>query len=73
MATGQEGVLGDILKAVNEQGTSEVDSSILLYGVFSSEDELKEWAEGHALRYELDDLPGAPSPAKKMVAFFRRS
>jgi hypothetical protein len=73
MATGPEGVLGDILKAVSEQGTYEVDSSILLYGVFDSEDELKEWAEGNALRYELDDLPGAPAHATKMVTFFRRS
>jgi hypothetical protein len=73
MATGPEGVLRDILQAVGEQGRYEVDSSILLYGVFGSEDELKEWAEGQSLRYELNDLPGAPSPAKKMVTFFRRS
>jgi hypothetical protein len=45
------------LKAIDEQGSYEADSSILLYGIFRSDDELKECAVGHAFTYESNDLP----------------
>ncbi len=71
METGPEGVLSDILSSVREKGTYEVDSSILLSGVFESEDELREWAEGHGLRYEMTELPARTISGKKIVTFSR--
>lgn len=73
MQTGPEGVLSDILSSVREQGTYQVDSSILLNGVFQSADELKEWARGEGLTYEESDLPGATISGKKIFTFSRRS
>lgn len=69
MLTGPEGVLSDILSSVRESGTYQVDSSILLSGVFQSEDELAEWARGNGLRYEKSDLPGTPGSGKKIITF----
>lgn len=72
MLTGPEGVLNDILSSVDEAGTYEVESSILLSGIFQSEDELEEWARGAGLAYEKSDLPGTPDSGKKIVTFSRR-
>lgn len=72
MLTGPEGVLNDILSSVGEAGTYEVDSSILLNGVFGSEDELEEWARGNGLAYEKSDLPGTNDSRKKIFTFSRR-
>ncbi len=71
MLTGPEGVLSDILSSVREQGTYEVESSILLSGVFQSEDELEEWARRNGLSYEKTDLPGTTISGKKIFNFFR--
>ncbi|HEX8556558.1 MAG TPA: hypothetical protein VF668_00420 [Pyrinomonadaceae bacterium] len=72
MQTGPEGVLSDVLSSVGEDGEYQVDSSILLNGVFGSEEELKAWAEEHGLGYEMSDLPGQTVGGKKMVNFYRR-
>ena len=72
MQTGPEGVLGDILSGVREGGEYQVDSSILLSGVFESEDELRAWAQGQGLVYELTDLPAPTAGGKKIVVFHRR-
>lgn len=72
MLTGPEGVLNDILSSVDEAGTYEVESSILLSGIFGSEDELEEWARGNGLTYEKSDLPGTTDSGKKIVTFSRR-
>ena len=69
MLTGPEGVLTDILTSVREQGSYEVESSILLSGVFQSEEELAGWARGRGLRYEKSDLPGTPGSGKKIYTF----
>jgi len=71
MLTGPEGVLSDILSSVGEADTYQVESSILLSGVFGSEDELAEWARGNGLSYEMADLPGATESGKKIVTFSR--
>ena len=71
MLTGPEGVLSDILSSVREAGTYQVESSILLSGVFQSEAELDEWARENGLRYEMADLPGATDSGKKIVTFSR--
>ncbi len=71
MLTGPEGVLTDIVTSVREEGTYEVDSSILLNGVFQSEEELAAWARARGLRYEKSDLPGASDSGKKMFTFSR--
>ena len=72
MQTGPEGVLNDILSSVGGEGEYQVDSSILLNGVFGSEEELRAWAEEHGLGYEMSDLPGRTVGGKKMVNFYRR-
>jgi hypothetical protein len=72
MLTGPEGILNDILSSVRESGTYEVESSILLSGVFQSEDELEEWSRGNGLRYEKADLPGTTGSGKKIVTFSAR-
>jgi hypothetical protein len=72
MQTGPEGVLNDILSSVGGEGEYQVDSSILLNGVFGSEEELRAWAEEHGLGYEMSDLPGGTMGGKKMVNFYRR-
>jgi hypothetical protein len=72
MLTGPEGVLSDILASVREQGAYEVESSILLSGVFQSEAELAAWARARGLRYEKSDLPGTPGSGKKIYTFSRR-
>lgn len=72
MLTGPEGVLDDILSSVAEAGTYEVESSILLSGIFQSEDELEEWARDNGLGYEKSDLPGRSDSGKKIVTFSRR-
>ena len=72
MLTGPEGVLNDILTSVREQGAYEVESSILLSGVFQSEDELEVWARARGLRYEQSDLPGTAVSGKKIFTFSRR-
>lgn len=69
MLTGPEGVLSDILSSVREEGTYQVESSILLSGVFQSEDELERWARGNGLTYEKADLPGATQSGKKIITF----
>jgi hypothetical protein len=69
MLTGPEGVLSDILTSVRECGTYEVESSILLSGIFQSEDELAEWARENGLDYEKSDLPGTADSGKKIVTF----
>ena len=71
MLTGPEGVLGDILSSVREQGTYQVESSILLSGVFQSEEGLKEWAHTNGLTYEESDLPRTPGSGKKIITFSR--
>lgn len=71
MLTGPEGVLNDILSSVSEQGTYEVESSILLSGIFRSEDELEEWARGNGLSYSKSDLPGTTDRGKKIFTFSR--
>ena len=71
METGPEAILGDILSGVREEGEYQIDSSILLSGVFGSEDELKAWAEAQGLRYELTDLPARTTGRKKIVTFSR--
>lgn len=71
MLTGPEGVLSDILSSVREHGTYEVESSILLSGIFQSEDALKEWARGQGLTYEESDLPGTTVSGKKIFTFSR--
>ena len=72
MLTGPEGVLSDILSSVDEAGSYEVESSILLSGIFQSEDELEEWARANGLSYEKSDLPGTTYSGKKIVTFSRR-
>lgn len=69
MLTGPEGVLSDILSSVREQGTYQVESSILLSGVFQSEEELGRWARDNGLAYEKADLPGATESGKKIFTF----
>lgn len=69
MLTGPEGVLSDILSSVREEGTYQVESSILLSGIFQSEEELEEWARGNGLGYEKADLPGTPGSGKKIITF----
>lgn len=69
MLTGPEGVLNDILSSVREKGDYQVESSILLSGVFQSEDELDEWARSNGLAYEMSDLPGATVSGKKIITF----
>lgn len=71
MLTGPEGVLNDILTSVREDGEYEVESSILLNGVFQSEDELAGWARARGLRYEKSDLPGTGGSGKKIYTFSR--
>lgn len=71
MLTGPEGVLNDILSSVREQGTYQVESSILLNGVFQSEGDLKEWAGANGLAYEKSDLPGTSESGKKIFTFSR--
>ena len=71
MLTGPEGVLNDILTSVREQGSYEVESSILLSGIFQSEEELAGWARARGLRYEKSDLPGTAGSAKKIYTFSR--
>lgn len=71
MLTGPEGVLEDILSSVREAGSYQVESSILLSGIFQSEDDLREWARGNGLSYEVSDLPGTPGSGKKIVTFSR--
>ena len=71
MLTGPEGVLSDILTSVREEGTYEVESSILLSGVFQSEEELAAWARARGLRYEKSDLPGTRESGKKIFTFSR--
>lgn len=73
MLTGPEGVLSDILASVGERGAYEVESSILLNGVFRSEEELDGWARQNNLSYETADLPGAPGSGKKIFTFTRMS
>ena len=73
MLTGPEGVLGDILSSVRESGTYEVESSILLSGIFQTEDELEELARKNGLRYEKSDPPGTNDSGKKIVTFSQRS
>ncbi len=72
MLTGPEGVLSDILSSVREQGAYQVESSILLSGVFQSEGELAAWARARGLRYEKSDLPGTTDSGKKIITFSRR-
>jgi len=72
MLTGPEGVLTDILTSVRERGEYEVESSILLSGVFQSEEELAAWARSRGLRYEKSDLPGTDGSGKKIYTFSRR-
>jgi hypothetical protein len=72
MLTGPEGVLNDILSSVDEAETYEVESSILLSGVFQSEDELEEWARENGLTYEKSDLPRTTDSGKKIYTFSRR-
>ena len=72
MLTGPEGVLTDIFTSVREQGSYEVESSILLSGVFQSEEELAGWARARGLRYEKSDLPGAEGSRKKIYTFSPR-
>ncbi len=69
MLTGPEGVLTDILTSVREQGSYEVESSILLSGVFQSEEELAGWERARGLRYEKSDLPGMTDSRKKIITF----
>ncbi len=69
MLTGPEGVLTDILTSVREQGSYEVESSILLSGVFQSEEELATWARARGLLYEKSDLPGTTESGKKIYTF----
>ncbi len=71
MLTGPEGVLNDILASVREQGAYEVESSILLSGIFQSEDDLEEWARENGLSYRAADLPGTPGSGKKIFTFSR--
>ncbi len=71
MLTGPEGVLSDILRSVCEQGTYRVESSILLSGVFQTEDDLREWARGQGLTYEESGLPGTNDSGKKIYTFSR--
>lgn len=71
MLTGPEGVLSDILKSVREEGTYQVESSILLSGIFQSEEELAAWARARGLRYEKSDLPGMNNSGKKIYTFMR--
>lgn len=73
MLTGPEGVLSDILGSVREKGTYEVESSILLSGIFQSEDELERWARDNGLSYEKADLPGATLSGKKIFTFSTKS
>lgn len=73
MLTGPGGVLNDILTSVREGGEYEVESSILLSGVFQSEEELAGWARARGLRYEKSDLPGMPGSGKKVYTFSRSS
>jgi hypothetical protein len=72
MLTGPEGVLTDILTSVREEGAYEVESSILLSGVFQSEEELAGWTRARGLRYEKADLPGTTGSGKKIYTFSRR-
>lgn len=72
MLTGPEGVLNDILNSVREEGSYEVESSILLSGIFGTEDELDEWARGNGLAYEKTDLPGTTTSGKKIYTFSAR-
>ncbi len=71
MLTGPEGVLNDILTSVREEGEYDVESSILLSGVFQSEEELAGWARARGLRYEKSDLPGTDGSGKKIYTFSR--
>ncbi len=71
MLTGPEGVLNDILTSVRAGGEYEVESSILLSGVFHSEDELAGWARARGLRYVKSDLPGTDGSGKKIFTFSR--
>lgn len=70
MLTGPEGVLSDILSSVREEGSYQVESSILLSGVFQSEGALADWARDNGLRYEKADLPGATETGKKIFTFY---
>ncbi len=72
METGPEGVLSDILSSVAERGTYEVDSSILLNGVFQTEDDLRVWAARQGLSYKMSDLPDRSVSQKKIITFSRR-
>ncbi len=71
MLTGPESVLNDIVSSVDENGTYEVESSILLSGIFDTEDDLRRWAEEHGLRYEMTDIPARSISGKKIVTFSR--
>lgn len=71
MLTGPEGVLNDILTSVRDGETYEVESSILLSGIFQSEAELEAWARARGLRYEKSDLPGTNESGKKIFTFSR--
>ncbi len=73
MLTGPEGVLSDILTSVGERGVNEVECSILLSGVFQSEEELDEWARKNGLSYRTADLPCTPGSGKKIYTFARES
>lgn len=72
MLTGPESVLSDILDSVRENGTYEVESSILLSGIFDTEDDLRRWADEHGLRYEMSDIPARTISGKKIVTFSRK-
>jgi hypothetical protein len=71
MLTGPESVLSDIISSVDEQGTYEVESSILLSGIFDTEDDLRSWAAEHGLRYEMSEIPARSISGKKIVTFSR--
>ena len=67
MKTGPEGILEDIRRSVREQGAYEVDYSILTSGVFKSEDELRRWAEGQGLGYEVTEVERGTATHKLAV------
>ncbi|HYO64417.1 MAG TPA: hypothetical protein VER08_12350 [Pyrinomonadaceae bacterium] len=70
MKTGPEGILSDIVSSVGQRGTYEVDYSILTSGVFTSEADLRSWAEGQGLRYEVEEVERGTATHK--VAVFSR-
>ena len=70
MKTGPEGILNDILSSVGQQEAYEVDYSILTSGVFTTEDELRRWAEAQGLRYKVTEVERGTATHK--VAVFSR-